>query len=74
VWKGLLLAGRDMRLRRMRQLGNVICPPKSSELGASVVSLKFIEQFDELKRFEIHPSEAEAHRFGDLCGTTEVVP
>jgi hypothetical protein len=39
-----------------------------------VVRLKFIEQFGELEWFEEQPSGAEAHLFGDLYGTTEVVP
>jgi hypothetical protein len=39
-----------------------------------VVGLKFNQQFDRLKKFEQQPSGAEAHLFGDLYGTTEVVP
>lgn len=46
-----------------------ICFPTSS-----VLSLKFVQQFDTWKSFEQQHSGTEVHLFGALYGPTEVAP
>ncbi len=46
----------------------------ASPFRASVLSLKFMQQFDNWKSFEQQHSEAEAHLFGAMYGPNEVGP